>query len=178
MKEWKEVVFLATVFLFCAKAHTLPEELLANPFGGRPPEFSPGVPEETPIGYRYQSWEGAFLGYRRSIGITSEFFSGDNAEHWIIVNSRRGDELCMTETSLSSGITKARVHIPPQVGGCWRDNGNEQYSDLGGAEYGPISCSLVPDSRKGSCVYTSISTGRKHRFSVVASDYAEDGRVD
>lgn len=142
-------------------------EQLANPFGGQPPDYGPGIPDEEPIETLWERWEGNFLGYDRDIILDVERFrSGYDAT--ITVNSKKGDVLCHY-TFDSNYQGQATLEIPASIGGCWREYAPYRYQDLGGSWYGPISCLLDRSKKKGACTYTS-TTGKTHRFSVQLSD--------
>lgn len=143
------------------------EETLANPFGGRPPDYGPALPDEPPLEYWDEIWVGNFLGHRREIHLSFErFSSGISAS--LAVNSYRDNVFChyATDTNFQGKYGNGELTIPENIGGCWRDYGNDRYDDLGGSRYGPIFCVLNYSMGNGSCLYIAATSGKKYRFSV------------
>lgn len=175
MGRAKIATTLALAMVLSASTPNSSEELLANPFGGYPPDYMPAFPDGTPI--LSERWVGDLLGRRRSIGISSAVY-GDVLEPAILyISSIGANETCYLEPGTVGTVTKTRLVTTSTIGGCWRTTSDQnsdyiEYGrDLGGVRYGPFDCTRNPSTGRGTCSYTSASTGKIHRFSIWAEKY-------
>ena len=144
-----------------------PEEQLANPFGGYPPDYSPDIPENADI--VSENWTGNVLGYKREISVIAYEENGRYHESLSTISSSRSGENCFIEPTVVQ-FDAQRFVTKPAVGGCWKTRTQNSHTeflrDLGGVRYGSFNCTRNLSTLRGTCVYTSASTGKKHEFQI------------
>lgn len=157
-----------------AASHAHPVEQLTNPFGGMPPEEAPG----DEVYRRTQEWEGNLLNLQRTFSIQTTKDEAGEVRRVLELRTRSADGHVVCLGYPSFRLNARSLTISSHVGGCWNieGNGNIQNDfggslDLGGSRYGPFACQLA--GGRGSCTYTSVSTGKEHTFEITETEDSE-----